>query len=70
VNVSSHAHYIDTGGKTHYLLIGGIAPDQVREMDLVPCDPSPLEINSNMGLLFRGGATGWVEAHPEIWQKT
>jgi hypothetical protein len=29
-------------------LIEGIAPDQDSEVDLVPCGPSPLEINSNI----------------------
>jgi hypothetical protein len=69
VNVGSHAHYIATGGEAHYPLIEAIAPDQVGEVDLVPYDSSLLKINLNMCLLFRGGATGWVEAHPEIWQK-
>jgi hypothetical protein len=70
VNVGSHAHYIATDGEAHYPLIEAIAPDQVGKVDLVPCDSSPLKINLNMCLLFRGGATGWAEAHPEIWQKT
>jgi hypothetical protein len=47
VNLDSSAHYIVTGGGADYPLIEGIAPDQSREVDLVPCGPSPLEINSN-----------------------
>jgi hypothetical protein len=48
VNVGSRAHYIDAGGGACCPLIEGIAPDQGGELDLVPCGPSPLEINSNI----------------------
>jgi hypothetical protein len=48
VNVGSRAHYIGTGGGAHCPLIEGIAPDQDREVDLVPCGSSLLEINSNI----------------------
>jgi hypothetical protein len=48
VNVGSRAHYIGAGGGTHCPLFESIAPDQGREVDLVPCGPSPLEINSNI----------------------
>jgi hypothetical protein len=51
VNVGSRVHYIDVNGGTHCPLIEGIAPDQGRELDLVPCGPSPLEINSNKRIL-------------------
>jgi hypothetical protein len=48
VNVGSLAHYIDADGGAHFPLIEGIAPDQGRKLDLVPCGLSPLEINSNI----------------------
>jgi hypothetical protein len=47
VNLDSSAHYIVADGGAHYPLIEGIAPDQSREVDLVPCGPNLLEINSN-----------------------
>jgi hypothetical protein len=48
VNVSSRAHYIDAGGGANCPLIEGIALDQGGELDLVPCGPSPLEVNFNI----------------------
>jgi hypothetical protein len=48
VNVDSRAHYIGAGGGAHCPLIEWIAPDQGGEFDLVPCGPSPLNINSNI----------------------
>jgi hypothetical protein len=48
VNLGSCVHYIGVSGGAHYPLLEGIAPDQGREVDLVPCGPSPLEINSNI----------------------
>jgi hypothetical protein len=48
VSVGSHAHYIDTGSGTHCPLIEGIAPNQGGEVDLIPCGPISLEINSNI----------------------
>jgi hypothetical protein len=55
MNVGSHAHYIDAGGGARCPLIKGIAPNQDGELDLVPCGPSLLEINSNiLSLDFHG----------------
>jgi hypothetical protein len=48
MNIGSHAHYIDAGGRAHCPLIEGIAPDPGGEVDLVLYGPSPLEINSNI----------------------
>jgi hypothetical protein len=48
VNCDSCAHYIGVGDGTHYPLIEGIALDQGREVDLVLCGSSPLEINSSI----------------------
>jgi hypothetical protein len=48
VNLDSCAHYIGAGGGYHYPLIEGIAPDQDREVELVPCGLSPLKINFNI----------------------
>jgi hypothetical protein len=45
MNVGSRTHYIDAGSKVQCPLIEGIALH--REVDLVLCDPSSLEINSN-----------------------
>jgi hypothetical protein len=47
VNVGSHAYYISVGSGAHCPLINEIVPGQGREVDLVPCGPSPFEINSN-----------------------
>jgi hypothetical protein len=47
VNVGSHAYYIGDGGGVHCPLIEGIAYDQGGELDLIPCEPNLLEINSN-----------------------
>jgi hypothetical protein len=48
MNVGSRAHYIGASGGVYCPLIEGIAPDQGGEVDLIPCGPSPLEINSNI----------------------
>jgi hypothetical protein len=47
VNIGSRAYYISAGSGAHCPLINGIVPGQGREVDLVPCGPSPLEINFN-----------------------
>jgi hypothetical protein len=47
VKVGSLAHYIGASSGAHCPLIEEIGPDQDRNVDLVPCGPSALEINSN-----------------------
>jgi hypothetical protein len=51
VNVGLCVYYIGICGGAHCPLIEGIASDQGGELDLVPCDPSTLKINSYI-LLF------------------
>jgi hypothetical protein len=48
VNLGSRAHYIGADDVAHCPWIEGITLDQGREVDLVPCGPSQLEINSNI----------------------
>jgi hypothetical protein len=48
VNFDSRALSYRHCGGTHCPLIERIAPDQGGELDLVPCGPSQLEINSNI----------------------
>jgi hypothetical protein len=45
VNLGSRVHYIGADGGAYCPLIERIVPNQGREVDLVPCSPSPLEIN-------------------------
>jgi hypothetical protein len=48
VNIDSRAYYIGAGSRAHCPLFEEIAPDQGREVDLVPCGLSLLEINFNI----------------------
>jgi hypothetical protein len=48
VNIGSCVYYIGAGSMAHCPLFEGIAPDQGREVDLVPCGLSLLKINFNI----------------------